>query len=377
MGECLMDKGCCVSTFRQLTQTQMVPTSLHLMFAAIILILSLFQSESPRYLIKKGRREAALQVLTRLRQLPAEHPYVSNEMRGIEAQWDEEQETSKGQGFIGIVKEIFLVPSNLYRLYLGLFAQVMSQWSGAGSITIYAVNLFSLLGIKGTNESLLVTAVFGIVKLCAALICALFLVDVIGRKRALLAGITLQAISMLYVAGFLSAVPQLGVVDDYTLPTRAYGASIGAIFMIYLSGFGWALGWNSMQYVLTAELFPLRIRAVCTSMIMCAHFANQYGNTRAVPNMLLPVADGGIDPKGTFWTFAIITLLGALWVFFTVPETAGRSLESIDRLFALPWYKIGLHGNEDAEAWDHVYAEKEGVQGEHVEYVGDEGKSKV
>lgn len=32
-----------------------------------------------------------------------------------------------------------------------------------------------------------------------------------------------------------------------------------------------------------------------------------------------------------------------------VPETAGRSLESIDRLFELPWYKVGLYENKDAE----------------------------
>ena len=181
-----------------------------------------------------------------------------------------------GAGPMGIVKEIFCNKNNLYRLYLGLMAQVLSQWSGAGSITLYAVDLFSLLGIQGQNESLLVTAVFGIVKLVAAVCCALFLVDFIGRKRALLIGISLQAISVLYIACFLTTVPQLGI-DGYDLPDSKKGASVGAIAMIYLSGFGWALGWNSMQYLLTAELFPLRIRAVCTSIIMCAHFLNQYG----------------------------------------------------------------------------------------------------
>ena len=81
-------------------------------------------------------------------------------------------------------------------------------------------------------------------KLIAAVLCALFLVDVIGRKRALLTGITLQAISMVYVAGFLTGVPQLGVEEDYTLDGSELGPSRGAIAMIYVSGFGWALGWN-------------------------------------------------------------------------------------------------------------------------------------
>lgn len=80
----------------------------------------------------------------------------------------------------------------------------------------------------------------------AAVLCALFLVDVIGRKRALLLGISLQALSMLYVAGFLTAVPELGVQTGYKLTTEELGPSKGAIAMIYVSGFGWALGWNSM-----------------------------------------------------------------------------------------------------------------------------------
>jgi hypothetical protein len=328
------------------------------MFAGIIFLLSFVQYESPRYLIKRGQLDKAISNLSRLRGLPADDDYVMREITAIQTTHDAEMEATLGSGPIGVLKETFLVPSNLYRVYLTFMAQLLSQWSGAGSITVYAPDLFKLLGVTGKNESLLVTAVFGIVKLVAAILCALFLVDVIGRKRALLLGITLQGIAMVYIAGFLTSVPEMGVIDGFKLPDAKKGASEGAIAMIYVSGFGWALGWNSMQYLLTAELFPLRIRALCTSMAMTLHFANQYGNARAVPNMLLPVAKGGIDPKGTFWCFAAITLLGGIWVWFSIPETAGRSLESMDRLFALPWYKIGRYGNKDAEERDHVVNEK-------------------
>lgn len=287
-----------------------------------------------------------------------DHPYVLEEFAGIRNSHYEEMEATMGSGWLGIIKETFMIPKNLYRLYLACMAQLLSQWSGAGSITLYAPDFFALLGITGNNESLLVTAVFGIVKLVAAVICALFLVDIIGRKRSLLLGITLQAISMIYVAAFLTDVPQMGIVDGFEVPTDKLGVSRGAIAMIYISGFGWALGWNSMQYLLTAELFPLRIRALAASMAMTLHFVNQYGNSRAVPNMLLGESHGGITPKGTFWFFAAVTIVGGLWVLVTVPETAGRSLESMDRLFELPWYKIGLFGNRDAEQRDLVSTEK-------------------
>lgn len=108
------------------------------------------------------------------------------------------------------------------------------------------------------------------VKFVAAISCALFLVDTIGRKRSLAIGIALQAVSMCYVAAFLTAVPNIDE-DTVFTPSQKH-ASTGAIVMIYLSGFGWAMGWNSIQYLLNAEIYPLRIRAICSSMVMCFHF---------------------------------------------------------------------------------------------------------
>ncbi|KAI2464286.1 putative MFS quinate transporter [Annulohypoxylon bovei var. microspora] len=354
----------------------LAPTSLHIIFAGLIFILTFFQYESPRYLIKKGEYQKALETMAHIRHLPVDDVYVVTEINAIRDAHEEELEATLGASWYGVLKEMFLIPSNLYRLYLSAMVQFLSQWSGAGAITLYAVDLFNLLGITGQNESLLVTAVFGIVKFVAALICALFLVDVIGRKRALLLGITLQAIAMVYVAGFLTAVPELGVDDSYVLPSTEASASRGAVAMIYISGMGWALGWNSMQYLLTAELFPLRIRAISTSLVMTLHFVNQYGNSRAVPNMLLPTGKGGISPLGTFWFFGAVTVLGGLWVWFFVPETGGRSLESMDRLFELPWYRIGRHGNEDAEIKDEVFNEKTAAAAE-VEHVDDVGEKRV
>lgn len=333
------------------------------MFAGIIFIMSIFQRESPRYLIKKGKDEQALHNLCRIRQLPPDHEYIIREFTEIQSTHHAEVEATMGAGWLGVLKETFMIPKNFYRVYLAFMAQILSQWSGAGSITLYAPDFFRLLGITGSSESLLVTAVFGIVKLVAAIVCALFLVDVIGRKRALLIGITLQAISMIYVAAFLTDVP-MGTESDFELPESKLGASRGAIAMIYVSGFGWALGWNSMQYLLTAELFPLRIRALATSMAMTLHFANQYGNSRAVPVMLLGTEKNGITPKGTFWCFAAITIVGGLWVLVTIPETSGRSLESMDRLFALPWYRIGLYGYKDGAERDAAASQKEDVTAE-------------
>lgn len=329
------------------------------MFAGLGFILTFFQYESPRFLVKQGKVDEATAVLAKLRRQDPSSEYITSHIAETQMALNDELEASQGVGWAGKLKEMFLDKTNLYRFYLTTMVQFLAPWSGAGSITLYAPDLFAIIGIGGSEEGLLVTGVFGIVKLVASIVCALFLVDVIGRKRALLIGIALQTISMIYVAAFLTAIPELGVVDGFVLPQSQKAASTGAIAMIYISGFGWALGWNSMIYLLTAELFPLRIRALASSWAMTLHFANQYGNSRAVPNMLLPVADGGISPGGTFWCCAAITFVGGVWAWIFIPETSGRSLESMDRLFELPWYRIGLYGNRDADEKEMVHDEKQ------------------
>jgi hypothetical protein len=326
------------------------------MFAGLILILSFFNRESPRYLVKRGNVDLARENLSILRGLPGDSEYVEKELGEILHQLAEEEEATLGQGWTGYLKEMFLMPNNFYRIYLGIGSQLLSQWSGAQSITVYAPDFFALLGTKGQNQKLFATAIFGVVKFIAAIVCALFLIDFIGRKRSLGIGITLQTVSMMYIAAFLTAVPQLEEGEEFTKTQKK--ASVGAIVMIYFSGFGWAMGWNSIQYLLNSEIYPLRIRAISSSIVMCFHFVNQYGNSRAVPSMLLTPSHGGLGPAGTFWFFSVITAVGGIWAWFFIPETAGRSLEGMDRLFQLKWYQIGRMGQKDAQAHDEQAAQE-------------------
>lgn len=138
------------------------------MFAGIILILSFFNRESPRFYVKRGNMEAARTNLSRLRNLPSGHFFLEMELKEIQRQLAEEEEATLGQGWTGYLKEMFLIPSNFYRICLGLGSQLLGQWSGAQSITIYAPQFFELLGTKGQNEKLFATAILGVVKFVAA-----------------------------------------------------------------------------------------------------------------------------------------------------------------------------------------------------------------
>jgi hypothetical protein len=170
------------------------------------------------------------------------------------------------------------------------------------------------------------------------MLCAFFLIDFIGRKRSLSTGITIQFFSMLYMAIFL--LIDNNIADSKVPQTSSQKhAAMGAIVMIYFSGFGWALGWNSIQYLINSEIYPLRLRALGGSFAMTFHFVNQYGNSKAVPLMFLSMTTGG-----TMMFFSIVTAVGLIWVWFFLPETSGRSLEALDEMFNLPWYLIGRKG---------------------------------
>lgn len=339
-----------------------IPNTMHFYFAAIIFCLSFFAIESPRWLIKVGKHEQAAKNLSTLRQLPEDDAYVATEIIDINDQLNREREATMGTSWLGPLRELVSIPSNRYRLFLAIFAQLLGQWSGANSITIYAPQYFAMVGVTGSNEKLFATAIFGIVKFVSATICALFLIDFIGRKRALSIGISIQFVSMLYMAIFLAIDKTVGTTGAKQSVSEKH-AGVGAIVMIYLSGFGWAMGWNSIQYLINAEIFPLRLRALGGSIAMTVHFVNQYGNSKAVPEMFL-----GLGYAGTMGFFSAITIVGLLWVWFFLPETSGRSLESIDAIFELPWYKIGRKGRELTEGFGST-AEAYGIEKEKVDMV--------
>lgn len=92
--------------------------------------------------------------------------------------------------------------------------------------------------------------------------------------------------------------------------------------------------------------------------------------------MLLPASKGGLSPYGTFWFFTAITLIGGVWAWCFIPETAGLSLEQMDHLFTLKWWRIGIWGRKEAERLVDVErerwaTEKTGQTGEEVEYVAE------
>lgn len=319
-----------------------IPTSIQLMYGGVLFIGSFFTLESPRWLFKVGKSDRALQNLSKIRGLPSDHPYVTWEVSQILSQVEIESERAS---ILVCLKQLFT--TYFYRMLICILIQLLGQWSGANAITIYMPRFLGLVGIPD-DDQLKFTVILGGVKLASSMLVALFLIDTLGRKRSLITGIFIQMFSLIYVAVFVAK-------------GGTEAAANGALAMLYISGFGWALGFNAIQYLINSEIFPLTLRSLATAIIMALHFVNQYGNSRALPPMNVTMGD-----YGALTFFGCITFIGLLFAIFMVPEPAGHSLEAMDELFSQPWYKVAHYKFQEAT----LEEKEEKVQDvQHVEEV--------
>lgn len=127
------------------TQLQwIIPNLLHVYFAVIIAVTSFMAIESPRWLLKVGKHEQAAKNLSALRNLPQDHWYVQSEIVDVQDQLEREREATMGTKWYGVIRELIGSSANRYRLMLSVFSQLLGQWSGANSITIYAPEYFGM-----------------------------------------------------------------------------------------------------------------------------------------------------------------------------------------------------------------------------------------
>ncbi|KAI9040309.1 quinate permease [Aspergillus affinis] len=306
-----------------------IPHSVQIMWAGLLLIFSIFCEESPRYMCKKGRQDNAAKTLGSLWNLSAFDPAVQDEINSAQRQLEEEYGHSSARSFLGTAKSLFTTKENLKRIAFIFTLQCLIQWSGPTSITTYAPRLFALFGIKGQSQKLFTTAIFGAVKFASALGSALFMIDFLGRRRTLYIGLTMQLVAFVYCAIFLTIYSSFSEASQDA--SAAQHAAIGAIVMIYLIGVAWALGWNSIQYIITAEIFPLHVRLAGSSLVTIWHYGNRMGISKAVPTMLLE--HGSLEPKGTFWFFSAISLVGMIYTWMFLPETSKKGLEETGDLY--------------------------------------------
>ncbi|KAG1814728.1 general substrate transporter [Suillus subaureus] len=192
------------------------------------------------------------------------------------------------------------------RASLGVINQCFQQITGINLITYYAANVTSRL----------IAAANGTEYFFASLI-AIFIIDRIGRRKLMLFGAVGQCITMILLA-------VLGSV-------RGAGAQVVSAVLLFVFNSFFAIGWLGMTWLYPAEIVGLEIRAPANALSTSSNWIFNF-----VVVMVTGPSFNDIS-WGTYIVFAALNAFIIPVVYFFFPETAGRSLEDMDVVFALAY----------------------------------------
>ena len=254
--------------------------------------------ETPRWLIKKGRKDEAKEILSKASGTVS----VGLEMSKIEKSFHNEKNTS--------LKQLF---NKSYRpvLFIGIMVAIFQQVTGINSIIYYAPTIFKETGID-SSSSMLQTIVIGVVNIFSTFV-AIGLVDRLGRKKLLLIGVLLMGASLVA----LGLCFQFSYFDHY----------IVLIFMLlYVASFGSTLG--AVVWVYLSEIFPNLIRSLALSIATLSLWLADFAVT-----LTFPIMTKHLGTSSTMFSYASLCLIAFVYMFFKVKETKGKPLEELETLF--------------------------------------------
>ncbi|KAK8853494.1 hypothetical protein IAR55_004201 [Kwoniella newhampshirensis] len=306
-----------------------IPLAVQLIPGGLFAIGTVFMIESPMLLIKRGHEAQALKNLEYLRQLPSDHIYIQEELAMIHNRIAEENTVAGGEGkgikgyFLGCVREL-RIASIRHRAMLVMGMMFLQNFSGAITINYYSPSIFKAIGITDTT---LWTGIYGVFKATASIIFFLIFIDRFGRRKPWMLSAASCGLLLIYLGVYIKlGHPQTA--KTLSDSTKKGGNAAIALIMVY--AICWAFGGNGLPWVVSAEIFPIRLRSLAGAWAGCGQWLASFAATKAFPEMLIKM------DWGVFIFFACICFITVLFTFIWIPETKGIPIEAMDQLFSGP-----------------------------------------
>jgi MFS transporter, SP family, galactose:H+ symporter len=260
----------------------------------------LFLPESPRWLLRNGRRETARAMLARIRGTEN----IDAELQEIELSVTKAPES-------GHLSDLF-APSLRPALVVGIGLAIFQQITGINTVIYYAPLIIQRAGISSASGAILATAGIGVVNVLATIF-SMWLIDRKGRRPLLLVGIAGMAVTLVL----------LGFVFRMSSESTGMGWLAVISLMAYVGSFAISLG--PIFWLMISEIYPLKIRNSAEGVAATFNWA---ANLLVTLTFLTLVESLG--PSRTFWTYGLCSIAAGLFSYYFVPETKGRTLEQIE-----------------------------------------------
>jgi sugar porter (SP) family MFS transporter len=270
--------------------------------AAIMLGLLLRLPESPRWLVRQDDRDAAHDVLERVR--PSGYD-IDGELEQM-AELARKEQSASTRGWAGL-RERWVRPA----LILGCGIAIFTQLSGIEMIVYYSPTILTDAGFS-TDVALDVSVALGVSYLVAQLV-GLAIIDRVGRRRLTLimipgAAVSLFALGLLFVTGHAGR-------DSIILVVTCL-----VVFMLFNAG-----GLQLMGWLTGSETYPLAVRPAGTAVQSAALWGTNLLITLTLLSLISAI---GVGPA--MWLYAAFNVAAWLFVFFRMPDLTGASLEEIE-----------------------------------------------
>jgi sugar porter (SP) family MFS transporter len=276
-------------------------------FPAVVLMAGMVvMPDTPRSLVRRGQHDNARAVLFGLRGDATEAERELAEITAVERQ---ERQT----------RTVALLSAPWVRrlLVLGAGLAVFQQITGINAIVYYAPTILTGFGVSETT-ALLFGFLNGLVNIgTIALVVRSKVVDRRGRKPVLLAGLVGMSASLFAVGAAVLILPA----DSTALFVVA-----AAAFVVFTNTF--SATWGPVLWVMLAEIFPLAVRGAAMAIATLFNWLSAFVISLTFPSF---VASAGIGTA--FIVFAVIGVVLFPIVWWMVPETKERSLESLEAAF--------------------------------------------
>ena len=270
---------------------------------AIIFFMIIFLiPESPRWLITKGKEASARKTFDLIYRDSAAVDFHINETKQMlqskeKANW-----------------KLLFKPGTFRIVLIGAAIAMLGQFMGVNAVLYYGPTIFESSGLS-SGDSLFYQSLIGLVNMGTTVL-ALLIIDKVGRKKLVYFGVSGMIVSLVAIGVYFMKGEVWGISNTFLL----------IFFLAYM--FFTAASISAVIFVFLSEMYPTKIRGLAMSVAGLSLWVGTYLIGQLTPWLL-----ENLTSAGTFFLFAAMCIPYMLIVWKLMPETAGKSLEDIERFW--------------------------------------------